>query len=164
MDALKALADTNMKISEAKNALATIKKDEAEYITAREAKALDAIQRVLDDSAALIKQAKENYTELGDLYKSASELATFVIEAQGNFKKMIADFEERNVLWQEKVTKQEAEMVSLWKQIKTDKTEIANEKKNIARAQKKLDDDKKKIADEWGEIERAIKRLKENRI
>lgn len=161
MNALKVLADTNLKISEAKNALFKMREDETTYLVAREKKALDRIQRVLDESEALIKQTKTNYSELNDLFKSASQLSDFIIEAQGNFKKMLADFDERSVVWEAKVAEKEEEIAEARKKLQIDTVTIANEKKNIAKANAKIVEDNRKITDAWGEIERELNRLKE---
>jgi hypothetical protein len=163
MDALKALSETNIQISNAKNALFKLQEDETTYLTEREQKALRRIQAALENSSDLIQQTKDNYAEVHDLLKSATELATFIIEAQGNFKQLLADFEERNTIWEADIAKQEERLAELKKQSIADAALIANEKKNIAKEHVKIAHEKQKIDDAWGEIKREINRLKDRK-
>ena len=161
MEALEKLAATNLLISNAKNALFKLKEDEARYLSEREQKTLDKIQKVFEDSETILNNAKKNYAELGELLNTASVLAKFIVEGQENFSKLLSYFDERDTLWQEKVAKKEKELSLLLKRIKAEETVLENERKNIQKAQIALTEQEKKIADKWGEIEREIKRLKD---
>ena len=164
MDSVKALAETNVKISEAKNALFKLKEDETSYLLIREKKVLKSIQKLHDDSAEIIKETKNNWKEVHELLNEASTLATFIIEAQGNFHKLLENFEEKDKLWQESVKKQEKETEEIKKLIKKDTVQIANDKKTLARERELIAIDKRKLADDQALLERNIRRLKENKI
>lgn len=164
MEALEALAATNIKVSEAKNSLIALKKDEDKYLTEREQKELARIQNILDESASLLTRIKTNYEGVHEILKYASELASFVGEAQQNFKQLLEEYEERDKAWQVKMTKIEKDMDDHKKKVAIDTSFIENERKNIAQAHKNIEDQWKKIADERGTLDRAIKRLKEKRI
>ena len=64
MEALEKLAATNLLISNAKNALFKLKEDEARYLSEREQKTLDKIQKVFEDSETILNNAKKNEAEL----------------------------------------------------------------------------------------------------
>ena len=161
MEALKKLAETNLLISDAKNALFKLRDEETAYLSEREKKTLDRIQKMFDESEELLNQTKGNYSELSALLNNISDLSRFIVEMQGNFGKMIADFDERDVLWQQKVALKEKSLTELARKIQIDQAVIASEKKNILADRKNIAEQNQKINDKWAEIERELKRLKE---
>ncbi len=164
MEALAKLAETNMKVSEAKNALFLLQENETKYLTSREKKALERIQKVFDDSSELIKQTTENYKGIDEILRTAREASSFLIEAQEKFAVILTDFEARDATWREIAAKREEEIANLLKRAKLDATIIANEKKNIEKENASIEIQKQKIADQWGEIDRELKRLKEKKV
>lgn len=164
MDSLKALADTNMKIGEARGTLVKLQEVETGYLVEREAKAVAVIQKVVENSADLLKEVKTNYREVHDLCSVASSFAEFLVEAYGSFSALKTAFDEKSTLWEAQVKEKEAEFAEIRKQIKQDNVLLANDKESLEKAKKALDIDRKKVVADRGEVERAIKRLKENRI
>ena len=160
MEALEKLAATNLLISDARNALFKMKEDEITYIAEREAKTLDHIQALFDASEEIINNTKSNYTELAELLNTVADMAKFVIAAQGNFSQLIADFEERNTLWEANVAEKEKELLELSRKVKAETVMLQSEHKNIDIARNLLAQDQRKIDDQWAEIARELKRLK----
>lgn len=163
MDALKALADTNLKISEAKGFLIKLQEIETDYLVEREKKAVARIQNVLIESRELFHEVSTNYKEVNDLCRSASEFATFLGEAFRDFNSLVKDFDMRQDLWEAEVRAREAEFAEIKKLINVDRVLLKNDQDSVKRDKELLDIAKKKLSDDQGEVRRAIKRLKENR-
>ena len=164
MDSLKALSEINLKISEAKNTLFALQEDETEYLVARERKAMDRIQKVVDESTELVKEADQNHTQIKQLFVEVSAFAEKLIKTQQDFRGLITEFEQRNVEWEKDIGRQQDEIEEIRKKQKIEKVQIENDLQNISQARKKLTEDQKKLDSERGTLERAIKRLKEGRI
>lgn len=131
MDALKALSNVNLKISEAKNVLEGIKKEEAQYIESREKEVTKKIENVLEESRLLITETKSNYQEAKELYINASSLAQFLVEVYGSFTKAKEEFDRRNELWDANFKQQGTELVQLRKEVEIDQKGIESEKKGL---------------------------------
>lgn len=164
MEALQALADTNIKISEAKGALFKLQETETEYLVVREKKAMDRIEKTIADSREFVDEANKNYEEVKNFALDASSFAESLIKAQGTFHKMLEEFEERNVIWEQEIGKQQDEIAEEKKNLKAQKTVIENDRKSLSKAKAQHSMDALKLAGEWGELNRAITRLKEGRI
>ena len=164
MDSLKALSEINLKISEAKNTLFALQEDETEYLVARERKAMDRIQKVVDESTELVKEADQNHAQIKQLFVEVSAFAEKLIKTQQDFRGLITEFEERNVDWERDIGRQQDELAEIRKQQKVMSIQIENERKSLEQAKKKLADDQRKLASDQGTLERAIKRLNEGRI
>jgi hypothetical protein len=164
MDSLKALADVNIKVSEARSLLSTLQAEETEYLEAREKRALGRIQKVHDESAMLIKQTGDNYEDVHTLCVSVTELAGFITEAYGKFASLKETFDDRAVAWEAHIKEKESEVAALLKLAEADRVKLANETKAVARTKVLIAQDKRKLDDERATLERAIKRLKEGRL
>lgn len=164
MDAVKALAKTNVEISNAKAALEGIKKLETEYLSEREEKVIERVEKVLEESAEILAQATQNYNEVHDLCNLASSFATFLIELQDKLLVLDDSFNVKATLWEKDIKSQEEAILELKKNLKADSTRIENDKKSLIQREKSVRTAEKKVADQWKEIDRAIKRLKEGRI
>jgi len=164
MEAIKALAETNMKISEAKNALALIKKEEVSYLEQREKEATERVSRILGESNELVKQTKGNYEDIKQFLNTVSSLALSVVESQETLELLIASFNEKSRLWEAETKKQEEEIEEIKKHMVADKAYIQAEHKNIQKQHEKIRNEQKKLDADRGTLERAIKRLKEGRI
>lgn len=164
MESLKVLAETNMAISEARNALFKLQELETEYLITREKKALDRIQKVLDESNEVINQIKINYLEVHELLGNARDMASFMIEAHNNFKKLLTDFKERDDLWHEQCDKKRDEFENLRKALKIDSVMIANSKKSMEKEKIRISEDRTRVDNDREELKRAIIRLKEGKI
>lgn len=161
---MKALADTNVKVSEARVALSNIKEEESKYLVEREKKALLVVDKVLADSATILAEARGNYEQVMSLHKTVSEFSDFLKQEYESFKSLIAQFDERSNAWDLAASKREASMAELKVQIDSDKIRIKNDAEGVERDRQMLAIDRKKLNDDRGVVERAIIRLKEGRI
>lgn len=164
MESLKALADLNMKVSEARELLSSLQETETEYLVARESTAIERIRKTVSESGDLLAEVRNNYREVENFYKTVSSFSEQMKETHTAFSSLLGDFKMSQVEWDRHIETQEEEISTLRRDIGVEKVRITNEKKNIESARKKLEDECKKIADQRGTLERAIKRLKDNRI
>lgn len=164
MDALKALADTNLKVSEVKGHLIKLQEIETEYLVEREKKAVLRIQGIITESRELFQEVSTNYQEVNNLCKTASEFASFLGEAFRDFNSLVKDFDVRQDLWDAEVKKREEEFAEIKKLINIDRVFLKNDQDSVKKDRELLDIAKRKLADDQEEVKRAIKRLKENRI
>lgn len=164
MDSMRALADTNIKVSEARVALSNIKEAESKYLAEREQKALLVVDKAIKDSAELLAEAKGNYQQIIDLYRTMSEFSAFLGKEYESFKSLMTEFDERSRAWEAAASKREAAISELRVQIEADKVRIKNDSAAVAADRERLAVDRIKLNDDRGVVERAINRLKENRI
>lgn len=164
MESLKALSDINLKVSEAKNLLFKLQEDETAYLVTREEKAMDRIQKVVEESHSLVQEADKNHAQIKALIVEVSAFVEHLLQIQENFQGLLAEFEERNIDWERDIGKQQDDIAEIRKGLKLEKVQIENDLKNINVARKKLAEDQKKLDSDRGLIDRTIKRLKENRI
>lgn len=164
MDSVRALAETNMQISEAKTLLFKMREEEKAYIASRSNKALTEIQKIFDESSELVQGIRSNYKEVNDVTKEASILTTSLLEARENLTILIKDFEEHSKHWEKQVKEREKVFEDIKKDIKKDQVTIANDKKSIEKQKTLLKEEQRKIEDQRATLERAIERLKQGRI
>lgn len=164
MEALKSLADTNIKIGEAKEALSKLKSTETEYLKEREEETLRVVAQVLKESAEVIALANKNFTEVQDFHKDVSSFAEYLVEAQKSFSELVAAFEEHSRLRNHEAKTQLAEIAEQKKVLKIASDSIAADRRQLDEARLKMTEDQKKIADDRATLDRAIKRLKEGKI
>ncbi len=159
MDSIKALADTNLKISEAKNLLFKLKEEESDYLIERENKAIIKIQETLDSSRDLIKETKGNYQEVQDLVHSASQFAGELIAFYKKLQDIKENFDKKSEIWEENVKKQNEEMSEIRKSIDVDKLIIENDKKSIEDAKIHIKSEYKRIESRNSQIKSALEVL-----
>lgn len=164
MDSIQALADTNVKIGEARGVLEKLKKDEVVYLEEREKKAIEVVDKVLSDSKEVLGEATKNYQGVKDLLNSASSFADFLKEAYTSFTDLVSKFSEKSAIWEEEVTRQQKEFADIKQQISDDQVRIKNDREALVKKEASLADDKRKIDDQRATLERAINRLREGRI
>lgn len=164
MNSIKALADTNVKIGEARGVLEALKKEESVYLEEREKKAVEVVDKVLADSKEVLGEVKENYQEVKDLLNSASSFADFLKEAYGSFTGLVEKFSEKSAAWEEEVARQQKEFAGIRQQISNDQVRLKNDREAIEKKEASLLVEKRKIDDQRATLERAINRLKEGRI
>lgn len=145
MNSLKILSETNLKISEAKNALIKLKSEEEAYLSLREKKALDEIDNALKKSEELLQKTQHNYQEVRDLYTTASELSQFVVECYGKFHDLVTEFNKRNELWEKRFKFQNEEIGRLRKQVETDRKAVEGDKKSLDDTRKKMETERTAI-------------------
>lgn len=159
MTSVKALAETNIKISEAKNILYNLNKDESEYIKTREAKVIARISELYQQSKNTLDEINKNYEGVYTIFQMASEATTFLKENQNLFKDLLETFEEKNTQWKKDVSEQEERLVSLKKGLDQEKVNIINEKKSIELVKAAMVQERRKIADDRATLERAFSRI-----
>lgn len=164
MDAMKALADTNMKVSEAKVTLANIKKLESSYLQEREQKVIAMIDSILAQSKDIIDEARGNYKQVVDLFNTVSSFSKFLTEIHDGLLKTMESFSAHTKEWEKSVKLREDEIGDIKKQIRCDQVRIENEKKGIEQTKLSLEKQQRIINDQRGTLERAFTRLKNNRI
>lgn len=164
MTSAKALVDTNLKLSEARNVLFELKKEEEKYIEIREKKAVKAIEKIVEESGEMVKEAQENYSRIKELFIEVNQFSGDLIKIHTELQEMVSVISERNVEWQKYVDRQKEEVEETRKQIKVEKQIIENDKKTILKDKKTLVDERRKLNDEKETVQRTIERLKHNRI
>lgn len=164
MESLKALSDVNIKISEARNLLFKLQEEETEYLVGREKKAMERIQKVIEDSQSMVREANENYSQIQQLLNGVSDFAGKLQKMQEDFQGLLADFEERNVEWERTVGKQQDGIVDIRNQLKIEQVQIKNDKETIELTQKRLIESQRKLDSDRGTLERTIERLKNNNL
>lgn len=164
MEALKALADANVKVSEIRGIIAKLKSEESAYLEEREKKALERVSKILEDSETVLKEALANYEAIHQFAKDTTELADFVQEAYGEFKALQTTFHTYTAAWESNISAKETALQDLNKKIQIDRVQVEKDREGVRAAEKRVAIDRIKNRDERETLERAIKRLKENRI
>lgn len=164
MDALKALAEVNLKVSEARNHLTKLQEEETEYLVSREKKAVERIQNVLILSHSLVEETNKNYEIIEQFGKDVGEGADLLSKAVDAFQSLTESKDEHYKLWEKDIKGQEDTIVALRNGLKVDLSTIESARKQVEGAKVKLAQDRKTLDDDRAEVNRAIKRLKENRI
>lgn len=145
MDSMKELADTNIKISEAKNLLFKLQEDETQYLVVREKKALEKIQKALDDSKELLDKTHKNYEKIHEFCQSVSSYADFLSETHKKFQEMLEVFKSRNQIWDGNAKQHYEELARQRKIVEQDTQAIEQREKQIKEAQEGLEKDRKRI-------------------
>lgn len=131
-NSVKMLADTSLKISEAKNTLFKLQEEETQYLIEREKKTINTINKTLENSAGLVKTIKDNHEEVRQYSRTITAFADYLKEMYDKFKVLQESFVERNKLWEQNMKRQEEI--------------IAKQRKEVEAEQKliKLDEEKLK--------------------
>ena len=164
MEGMRGLADTNIKISDAKNILFKLEETETEYLEEREKKAVKRIQQVLEDSKDVLDMVQKNYYEVTQFNNTVSSFADSVMELYGKLVTCLDKFDEKSDLFEKETLRQSNEFNEIKKQIKIDQVSNENEKSNIEKAKESLAERERKLESDRGTLDRAIKRLKEGKI
>lgn len=164
MKAMQVLAETNVKIGEARGILTNLKAEEALFLDEREQKALARVQTILDESEETLKKAFSNYEEIKKFASTASDFANFLLEAYNDFQELKKTHDEYTQEWEKKVESTETHLSEIKEQIKVDQEQIASDKESINKAWKAIGEEKRKIRSDRATLETAINRLKKGRI
>jgi len=159
-NAIKELADTNMKISEAKNSLSKLKDIEVSYIEEREKKTINKIDNILKDSQDVLDKVKENYSSAHDLHNSAIVMSSSVEELTEKLIKLVDLFNENSTNWDKEVESKEKELLSIKNQLKTYKTKIDNDRLALLSKEKTIKQKERFVNDKYETLLRAIKRTR----
>ena len=164
MDALNALVQANLSVSDAKNKLVKLKEEENVYIAEREREALARIQSILDESNEILTNINTNYAEIKHIYETVSNIAAFLDESHAKLQGLHTLFTQKTELWEQEIAEKEKSMEELKKNLQVQTTLIENEKVSLKSKEKSLKAFERKLNDERGTLERAVARLKEGRI
>lgn len=159
MESLQALSDLNIKISEARNELIKLQENETEYLVLREKKAMDRIEKTIQDSQELLQIANKNYGEIQEIVGLIHEFTASLIKLSQDYRQLIATFEERNVIWERNIGKQQDELNIMKQNLTALQTFLENDRKGLELERAKLVDDQKKLASDQGLLQRNIKRI-----
>lgn len=159
MNLVKVLADTNMKISEAKAALFKLQENETEYLELREKKAVARIQKMLEDSRELLTETEQNYNEVHRFHETVSKFAEYLVSSHVKFSELLEDFKKRSEVWDAYVDKQNSDLSEIRKNIKSDQVRIINDREGIDRAMKKIESEKSVIESRQAQIKIALEVL-----
>jgi hypothetical protein len=162
-ESIKNLADLNVAISETKESFQKLEKTETEYLAEREKKAQANIQKLLDESAELLEKTHHNYEEINTFCNVVSSYKDFLDKNYEQFQKMLAQFEERNELWDTRYEGQVKEFSRQEAIIKQDAEQIKKGKKEIEEANRQIEKDRILLEDRRRTLERSIERLKLNK-
>lgn len=164
MEALKALSDLNIKISEARSTLFKIQEDETAYLMRREQAALDRIEEAVTKSRDLINLVDENYAQIQELTNGVTDTIKNLWEYHKELYSYQEDFERRNQEWEKRIGKQLDDIEEQKKNLLIRKAAIENDKKGAEEERKKLVEDQKKLHKDRMSLNNAIIRLKKGKI
>jgi thioester reductase-like protein len=140
-DTLKLLADTNIKISDAKDTLNKLQDSESEYIISREEKVTEAINKLLEESSELLSQVHTNYQKVNDFCTVVSSYYDFLKEIHTKFEKMLDTSKKRDELWEENIRNQNQSIANQRKIIEEDRKRLDSDEENIKNKKKQLEKD-----------------------
>ena len=163
MEALESLGKTNVLIGEAKGILTKLKEEETEYLSTREKKALEQVNKIILESESILKKAFSNYEEIKVFGSDVAEVAAFLSEAYKDFQDLQESFNQYNKEWQKSIDATEARIKVLQDTLKVDQDQLANDRKWVRKEEKKIGEDKRKIRSDRETLVRGIARLKEGR-
>lgn len=164
MDSMKALADVNIKISEAQNLLFKLQETETEYLVEREGKAVERIQKVLEDSKEILSEIDKNYEKVQQFASTITSFSETLNKSFDSFVKLLSDFRERSDLWDKEVKATEEKIDLEKRDIHTQRIQIENDTKANQQKEKMLKDEWVKIESDRGLISRTVERLKQGKI
>lgn len=163
MDAFKALADTNMDISKAKNLLLELKGLESSFVEERGKKVALKVTEILEESRHLLSESVENYRKIHDFQEVTSSFSSLLVDAHEKFTNLLDEFNERDKEWEESVKKQLEEIGMIRGQIKSDQIRLENDRQSIERREKRNKEELILIESRQEQIKSALKVLKEKK-
>ncbi|MFA6095412.1 MAG: hypothetical protein WC767_01055 [Candidatus Paceibacterota bacterium] len=160
MESMRVLAETNMKISEAKAALSGIETSKDEFMAAREKEALEVVASTLEKIAEMLKDIGTNYEKL----KEIRGLVLNIVDFADTFSKQIVSMKEELSESSEKATekirswrleleKREEEIKASLLSIESEKSALSEAWEKLRKAQKRLESDQKALAVAYKEIQ-----------
>lgn len=160
MKSLEVLADTNLKISEAKNSLFKLQQTEQEYLKEREEKTKEIVQKALNESIELLKQTKYNYEEIKQFQNTTRTFADFLEEMFQKYTEFVENFNKRAELWEEIAKSQNEEIANLRKEIENEKEINKEKEKSLKEKEKILEREKIHIQSQQATLSSSYNELK----
>lgn len=164
IEALKGLADLNIRVSDMRNTLSTLEKEEETFLLSREKKELKRIEALLEDSKDILSQTQTNFQEAKEFQSSVIALSDYLKEAHDKFQGIVALYEEKSSEWDKEIEAQEMEVSKIKQELRVERIKIESENKAIISAKKVLEEGNRKLESDRGTLARAIERLKAKRI
>jgi len=161
MAALKALADTNILVSDAHTALADIKGLEASYLVEREGKAAAAVDRILDESEETLRQARENYAAVATLASDTRAVSGRVTDLLGAVKGVMERFREKAAIWEKNVEDRERRLEEAKTSFAVQKKVLDNERKSLDERALELTDAERRLAADRDYVDKLTSKVKE---
>lgn len=159
IQAMKTLADTNMKISEATNLLFNLQEEETEYLILREKKATARIQQNLEDSRSVIEETNQNHQAVKELFTLASGTVEKITSLYELFQETVKDFNTKNEAWEREIGFQSDALVDMKNNLKIELVMIENDRKTVEREKKSIENDYKIIESQRAQIKSALATL-----
>lgn len=158
-EALTALSNVNLKISEARNTLIKLEEIETEYLVSRENKAMDRIKNVLESSKELVAETNKNYEIIKDFARSVTQSSNFLTEAHKSFSELIDEKDKYYQSWEKDIKNQEEAIVQIQNGLKIQMTAVESGKKQIEVGKSNLETERRKIEDMRGRLQQTIRRF-----
>lgn len=160
MDSVKAIAESNLKLSEALSDIRKIKEEKVKFIIDRENEAMIAVQSVLQDSKEMLIEATSNHTDIQLFLGEVTALHEQVKQTSDELDSVLKLFVERNLAVEADV-KLIIDDVSLKRNnIDIDKKRIENDMEAIKKKNIQVSEEMRNIMSIKGALEREINRLK----
>lgn len=164
MAAVRELAETNVKISVAKNTLSSILTTKDEYLKKRELEAVEMIKGVLDRSTILLSDISKNFEAI----KEVKGLVTNIVEFAQTFS------EEMKVMKDDlaKDTEKTIEAVHTWKasldarekDLKDSMAVIESEKKLLKQGQVVLEKAQRRLRSDQSALKTAYQEIQSKKL
>lgn len=164
MEALNALAQTNLDISAAKEILSKMQEEETEYLISREKKAIDRLKKVMQDSKDLVDETNKNYEFITNFVRTVHDSTTFLAEALAVFTSVTQLFHNKQEAWEIDCKEQEETINNIRNGIKISQEKLENDQKALAMRMQEMENIRRKLEDERGTLARAVERLKQGKI
>lgn len=159
MSQLQLLADTNVKIGEARGILADLEATKDNYLEEREKATIAKIADILRQSTNMIEQMNSNYTEIKSFHDTVISMVTFLSDIQTGVSNVVADFADQQTLFEEYVNQKETEFSSMQQNLELQTSAIKADKASIAQQYKSIAADKALIESRQQQIISAMKTL-----
>lgn len=156
MTALETLAQTNVKVGEAKGILENLKLTEMSYLEEREKATIIKIQSILDESETIVSKIKGNYEEVTTFYANVCVYVEFLSEIQRKVAVVIKTFNKNVIAWEESVKREEDRLGLLRRDIEIQEKKVAIDKKSLIAGFKKLADEAKLIESRQAQLISAL--------
>lgn len=156
MTAMETLANTNVKIGEAKGILQKLQEIETTYLEEREKATVLKIDSILNESEHLLSKIHSNHEEINHFYSTTASFVGFLSEIQDKFLKTITSFNQKADQWEEYVKKTQSKIDLLNRDIKVQQQGIETDKKSIEKGLKAIENGKKVIESRQAQIASAL--------
>lgn len=164
MEAMQALASTNMKVSEARNTLIQVQEEETVYLVGREKRAMERIDEVLKDSESVLEKVSTNFKESVDLSREVTDTMAQIMAFLTAFRESKERFAEKCDAWDAMIGIKEDTIADLKRKADAQTLINSNEHEALQKERKRINEEKRKLDDDKAELERNIKRYKEGKL